>query len=81
METPRWPAQEMNGMCGGTTHPRMTTAPTLILSAMASAVTTAVTGVAKTQRRNKSDDRSRRSGLGAQLEKGHRAKASTSRAQ
>ena len=31
----------MNGMCGGTNHPRMTTAPTLILGAMASAVTTA----------------------------------------
>ena len=28
-------------MCGGTTHPRMTTAPTLILGAMARAVTTA----------------------------------------
>ena len=28
-------------MCGGTTHPRMTTGPTLILSAMARAVTTA----------------------------------------
>ena len=38
--TPR-PAQEMNGMCGGTTHPRMTTEPTLILGAMARAVTTA----------------------------------------
>ena len=33
--------QEMNGICGGTTHPRMTTAPTLILGAMARAVTTA----------------------------------------
>ena len=31
----------MNGMCGGTTQPRMTTAPTLILSAMARAITTA----------------------------------------
>ncbi len=28
-------------MCEGTTHPRMTTAPTLILGAMTSAVTTA----------------------------------------
>ena len=28
-------------MCGGTIHPRMTTAPTLILGAMARAVTTA----------------------------------------
>ena len=28
-------------MCGGTTHPRMTTAPTLLLSAMARAATTA----------------------------------------
>ena len=28
-------------MCGGTTHPRMTTAPRLILGAMARAVTTA----------------------------------------
>lgn len=31
----------MNGICGGTTHPRMTTAPRLILGAMARAVTTA----------------------------------------
>ncbi len=34
-------AQEMNGMWGGTTQPRMTTAPTLILGTMARAVTTA----------------------------------------
>ena len=33
--------QEMNGMCGGTTHPRMTTAPRLILGTRKKAVTAA----------------------------------------
>ena len=33
--------QEMNGMCGGTIHPRMTTAPRLILGTRKKAVTAA----------------------------------------